>query len=583
MFAANLVKACCLGLTVFLWMPFLEGRAAGGSKLALVVGNSRYPPPWGLPACANDADVMTKWLVSVGYETGEIHLEKDLGRAEMLAALQSLRDEARQKRPEQVVVYYSGHGTTIEDDNGDEPPGDKTDEAFAMVGDYTDLRRADEALVRDDEFYRYIGEIAHYADNVVLLLDACHAGGLLKNSGHNQAANREEQLGRIKAIPEVEWTRRIRAAESHPANRPPAERVAKGSLLQHPARAHRAADVPPELGIPEKCSLFFVAAARQDQSARAGRDLSHFTRVYLDLVRGEPLRAEKRGEPLTLESLRRGLENRLEPAGQTPVVLAFNVQEPLRWVGDVFPNVRQVEETRHANHETFQRLDPAGNGAAMDAVASPWRTIRAMRWQVLTIDDVTRATVTARPTQVFRTGRPFAVRIEAFCDLWIYVLSVAPQGEPQLLLPAEGEDHLLVRKGQSVQVPPDGQFRFVEGPAVERFRIIASPQRLPLLNPKLLASLSAASFVASSQEHQSQEVPPDEPLVEMLRHTPTAELLRPRNLQQIIRELNSGGTAPRRTQLLLPDGDDGQIAVLLSPQPEDRRAIVVEAALRHAP
>ena len=581
MFAVSPARTCSTLLAILLSLPALK-PAAAGPRLALVVGNSRYPSPWELPACANDADRMAKWLLSVGYRPAEILLRKDLERNEMLAALRSLRDEARRKRPEQVVVFYSGHGTTIEDDDGDEPPGDRTDEAFAMIGDYADLRRAGDALVRDDEFYRYIGEIAQYSDNVVLLIDACHAGGLLKNPGEKPAASGQEELGKVKAIPEVEWTRRIAPVNTEPASQPRPERQASRSGPDHRAGGGRAPEVPLELGIPEKCSFFFVAAARQDQSARAGSDLSHFTRVYLDLVRPADSRLAGQDEPLTLELLRRELVKRLEPAGQTPVVLAFHVQEPVRWIGDVFSDLRQVEETRLANHQAVQRLDPAGHGEPLDAAASPWRTVRAMRWQVLTIDDATRATVASRPTQVFRTGRPFAVRIEAFCDLWIYVLSVAPRGEPQLLLPAEGEDHLLVRKGESVQVPPDGQFRFVDGPAVERFRIIASPLRLSLLNPKLLASLSAAASVAPSPAPEPQDGPPDEPLVETLRHTPTAQLLRPRNLRQMARELSSVA-APRRIQFIVPDGEDGQIAMLLSPQADDRRAIVVEAALRHAP
>ena len=44
-----------------------------------------------------------------------------------------LARECKSRRHEQVVVYFSGHGTTLPDDDGDEGPDDGADEAFLAI------------------------------------------------------------------------------------------------------------------------------------------------------------------------------------------------------------------------------------------------------------------------------------------------------------------------------------------------------------------------------------------------------------------------------------------------------------------
>jgi hypothetical protein len=75
-----------------------------------------------------------------------------------------------------VIIFYSGHGSTLPDDNGDE--SDNSDEVFVMAdAALTDYPDASD-VVRDDQFAKMVGAIR--TDQLVVVLDACHSGGMMK-------------------------------------------------------------------------------------------------------------------------------------------------------------------------------------------------------------------------------------------------------------------------------------------------------------------------------------------------------------------------------------------------------------------
>ncbi len=77
-----------------------------------------------------------------------------------------------------VLIFYSGHGTKIPDDNGDEVDG--LDEALVPY-DLADKNNwnNDKVYIRDDELKQWLSTIKTGA--VVTIFDACHSGGLHKS------------------------------------------------------------------------------------------------------------------------------------------------------------------------------------------------------------------------------------------------------------------------------------------------------------------------------------------------------------------------------------------------------------------
>ena len=89
-------------------LPPRPGRAGG--YRALVIGNDAYEGESSLGSCVNDARAVKEWLLSVGYQEAEIEFLTDARRANMSAALARLVERSRAASPDQVVLYYSGHG-----------------------------------------------------------------------------------------------------------------------------------------------------------------------------------------------------------------------------------------------------------------------------------------------------------------------------------------------------------------------------------------------------------------------------------------------------------------------------------------
>ncbi len=75
-----------------------------------------------------------------------------------------------------VIVFYSGHGSFVRDNNGDEEDG--FDEVFVPY-DVELHGPSNQYVIRDDRFAGWINSLN--TDNVLTVLDACHGGGLPKS------------------------------------------------------------------------------------------------------------------------------------------------------------------------------------------------------------------------------------------------------------------------------------------------------------------------------------------------------------------------------------------------------------------
>jgi hypothetical protein len=180
------------------------GSPALAKTQALLIGASGYvnlPPQKSLSAPKNDVRRMRAALLALGVKPEDMDLyadgvegsKGDPTAAAILAAFDAL--PARVADGDQVVVYMSGHGTQIPDDNGDEDDG--RDEAFLPVDAIppkSGAARFDmDNVIRDDRIGELIDALRSKGAHVWLVVDSCHSGTI------SRAATGESRAKEISA------------------------------------------------------------------------------------------------------------------------------------------------------------------------------------------------------------------------------------------------------------------------------------------------------------------------------------------------------------------------------------------------
>lgn len=134
-------------------------------KLALCVGINDYPGSGSdLSGCVNDAN---DWSVALAARGFTVHtlLDSNATKAAILSDLRALIMKANYG--DIVVFQFSGHGSWVPDESGDEP--DARDEVLCphdiMSGQW----------ISDDELHEAFSDRARGA-RIVFLSDSCHSG-----------------------------------------------------------------------------------------------------------------------------------------------------------------------------------------------------------------------------------------------------------------------------------------------------------------------------------------------------------------------------------------------------------------------
>ncbi|GAA2353761.1 caspase family protein [Dactylosporangium salmoneum] len=177
-------------------------------KLALCIGINDYPGTDNdLAGCRNDADDWSAALVARGFDTRRL-LDADASGAAIREAIRDLL--ARSAAGDAVVITYSGHGTWVPDENGDEP--DHRDEALCPWD------TADNGPLVDDELHELFAAAAPGV-RTVLISDSCHSGTLTRL--HHPLG---DHPGRARFLPPSSFLpppQRLRAALTAGTPRPP--------------------------------------------------------------------------------------------------------------------------------------------------------------------------------------------------------------------------------------------------------------------------------------------------------------------------------------------------------------------------
>ena len=158
---------------------------------ALLVGITQYAQPEvrRAPGAEEDA-VATKEFIKAqyGFDETEIHvlLNQRATRANIV-------NEFRQRLIEgtapgdRVFFLYSGHGSRLRDDNGDEPDG--YDETLAPH----DATITGENQIRDDEINQWIEQLSGRI--AVLVFDSCHSGTISRGAPGGASADTGNTIG----------------------------------------------------------------------------------------------------------------------------------------------------------------------------------------------------------------------------------------------------------------------------------------------------------------------------------------------------------------------------------------------------
>ncbi|MFU2488593.1 caspase family protein [Thauera sp. WH-1] len=137
------------------------------AKRALCIGINDYPgTDSDLSGCVNDARDWSAMLQGRGFVVQTL-FDAQATRAAMHDAIESLVGGA--KNGDTIVFTYSGHGTWVEDEDGDEPDG--RDEGLCPY----DIGTAGPLL--DDDLRALFDRRATGA-RLILIADSCHSGSV---------------------------------------------------------------------------------------------------------------------------------------------------------------------------------------------------------------------------------------------------------------------------------------------------------------------------------------------------------------------------------------------------------------------
>jgi len=156
-------------LILTLACTLLAAVAQAQTRRALLVGVNEYRAVPSLQGSLNDIAAMQEVLVTRwGFARAQVRTLTDSAatRAGILAALNQL---VREAQPNDLVYFhYSGHGSQVEDLNGDEEDG--LDETLVPH----DGRTTGVADITDDELDALLDRLR--STEVIVVLDSCHSG-----------------------------------------------------------------------------------------------------------------------------------------------------------------------------------------------------------------------------------------------------------------------------------------------------------------------------------------------------------------------------------------------------------------------
>lgn len=199
----------CRWLAFLIFAVLVTGAQAEDRALLIGVGQYRDRGMGAdLPGIELDIGVMKDVAESLGFKPAatKVLLNREATLAAVRQTLQQWLVDGT-TATDRVLIYYSGHGTQLPDEDGDEDDG--LDEAWTLH-DMAPARRNGRAtldgVLLDDELAATLARIP--SRQVLVLVDACHSGtstrsglGVLPRLGVQQAMGKYYKLPQGEAAP----------------------------------------------------------------------------------------------------------------------------------------------------------------------------------------------------------------------------------------------------------------------------------------------------------------------------------------------------------------------------------------------
>lgn len=164
------------------------------SKRALCVGINAYGSGNDLYGCVNDARDWQSNLAARGF-TCAMLLDKDATRANLITGIRDLIRGA--SSGDLCVLTYSGHGSWVPDQDGDEPDG--RDEVICPV----DIFEGDR-WIADDQLHEEFSA-RHRGVRLVFVSDSCHSGTVSRFADFGQPAPALVPVEVVREVPRVRF------------------------------------------------------------------------------------------------------------------------------------------------------------------------------------------------------------------------------------------------------------------------------------------------------------------------------------------------------------------------------------------
>lgn len=142
------------------------------NKTSLCIGINDYPGVANdLHGCVNDAADWASVLTDKGF-TVKMLLDSKATRANIVKEIKSLMTKTG--AGDSVIIQYSGHGSFVPDENGDEPDGN--DECICPYDIFVNGKAN---FITDDELFD-LYSLRHKDSKLVIISDSCHSGTVAK-------------------------------------------------------------------------------------------------------------------------------------------------------------------------------------------------------------------------------------------------------------------------------------------------------------------------------------------------------------------------------------------------------------------
>jgi len=140
-----------------------------GGKKALLIGINYENTYSQLNGCINDVSLMENHLKTKGFSEVTLITDKTEIKPTKANILSSLEKFLTSSKDDDILYFhYSGHGSIVKDDNGDEVDG--RDETIVSK---------DLILITDDELISLIKQKLNKKATLVAIFDSCHSGSVL--------------------------------------------------------------------------------------------------------------------------------------------------------------------------------------------------------------------------------------------------------------------------------------------------------------------------------------------------------------------------------------------------------------------